>query len=164
MTKRWCVVLFAFVLSPAVGYAQQGAPPQFFPADQVVASVLPDSGAAEAPLTVDVLSDQGSYQYLVVRRSASGVAEVHDAWSDVTVVREGSGTLTYGGYVSGGEEEEPGEWRGGSIQSGQTESLSPGDAVVIPAGTPHQITLESDETIVYTVVKIRSPGTEEEEE
>lgn len=163
MSKQFFIAFLVLILIPSAGYAQQGDAPQFIPANQVVASVSPGSNAPAESLAVDILSDRRHYQYLVVRRSESGVAESHDAWSDVTVVREGSGTLIYGGYISGGEEEEPGEWRGGTIQSGQTKSLSPGDVVVIPAGTPHQIELESGETIVYTIVKVQSPDSGNED-
>jgi mannose-6-phosphate isomerase-like protein (cupin superfamily) len=155
-TVGWLAAFLAILIVPHDGYAQQQGAPQYIPADQVVASVSPNSEAAAEPLAVSVLSDQGHYQYVSVRRTESGVAESHDIWSDVTVIREGSGALILGGYIYGGREEEPGEWRGGTIQSGQRKSLSPGDVVVVPAGTPHQILLDEGESIVYTVVKVRS--------
>lgn len=162
MFKKGFAIVLVLVILPNVGYAQQEGAPQFIPARQIADAVTPAAKASAEPLADEVLTDRGHYQYIAVRRTESGVAESHDAWTDITTVREGGGTLVYGGYIAGGTEEEPGEWRGGTIQSGQTKALSAGDVVVIPVGTPHRIVLDEGQTIVYTVVKIRPPTEGEE--
>ena len=130
---------------------------QFISGDRLHEAVLLDSTERATALTAEVLSNQGHYKYVVVRRQESGEPEVHANWADVTVVREGRGTLVYGGQVEGGQETDPGEVRGGNIVNGQQQQLAAGDVVVIPARVPHQIQLSNGESIVYSLVKVERP-------
>ena len=72
------------------------------------------------------LGDHGAFQYLVIRRPKSGVAEVHDRWADVTVVQAGRGTLVTGGQVNGSRSEPDGEHRGKSIEGGSSRPVAAG--------------------------------------
>lgn len=92
------------------------------------------------------------------RRTATGMVEVHDKFSDVLVGREGHVTLTTGGTLTGSTQNAAtGEWRGGTITGGTSRDFGPGDVVWIPAGVPHLMTLKEGETFVYLAVKIPAP-------
>lgn len=145
MSTRSAAVLFTAALlipiacsQPAAEQteAQASGEPQFISGDELQEAVSVDASEQAPPLIAETLSDHGHYRYLVVRRQESGEPEVHASWVDVTVVREGSGTLVYGGRVEGGEETEPGEVRGGRIVDGQEQRLAAGNVAVLPAHVP----------------------------
>jgi mannose-6-phosphate isomerase-like protein (cupin superfamily) len=95
----------------------------------------------------------------------TGIAS-HDKVSEVYSVLEGSGTFVTGGTMVNPQKREsssdtvkqlsgPG-FAGTGIRGGVSRTLSKGDIVVIPAGTPHGFT-DVQETITYTIVRI-DPG------
>ena len=105
--------------------------------------------------TGHTLGAHPDYQYLQIRRNRSGVPEVHDRWTDVTVVQAGRGTLLSGGRVSGSRVESSGEHRGGTIAGGTSRPVAAGDLMVIPAGVPHQYTIAAGDSLRYLTVKVR---------
>ena len=70
-------------------------------------------------------------------RTRPGEVEVHENETEVEYVLDGMSTLVTGGTVVGGKVLRSGQSRGSDIQGGQTQRLSKGDVMVIPAGTPH---------------------------
>lgn len=98
------------------------------------------------------------YTYAVTHRDSTGGVEAHDRWTDMFVVETGSATLLSGGQLDGARETTPGEARGGTIRGGTRVALHAGDAVVIPAGTPHQMLLAPGEHISYLAFKIAKPA------
>ena len=105
--------------------------------------------------TGHVLRTHPTYQYLQIRRDRSGVPEVHDRWTDVTVVQAGRGTLLSGGRVTGSRAETPGEHRGGTISGGASRPVGAGDLMIIPAGVPHQYMIGPGDSLRYLTVKVR---------
>ena len=89
-------------------------------------------------------------------RDKNGLAEVHQNQTDVFFVQSGEATLMLGGEVESPKTTGPGEIQGVAIKNGVKRSLSPGDVVNIPAGTPHQFFVEPGKQIVYSVVKVNS--------
>ena len=144
------LLLFPLVLTPILAQAQDV---QFHSAttqgDAVVA-------AAENGLAASVLGDRGGYQYIIVRRDETGEVEVHERWDDIFVIQEGGGIVIYGGRHEGGRATAPGEVRGGEITGGTSRRVSAGDVMVIPAGLPHQVTVDEGGSITYFVVKASS--------
>jgi mannose-6-phosphate isomerase-like protein (cupin superfamily) len=94
------------------------------------------------------------YTYAVTHRDSSGGLEVHIDWTDIFVVQSGSATMLTGGIADNAREASPGEWRGGSALGATSAPIKPGDVVVIPAGTPHQMLLRPGERISYLAVKV----------
>ncbi|MDQ6635601.1 MAG: cupin domain-containing protein [Gemmatimonadota bacterium] len=109
---------------------------------------------ARTPSSGHVLRSHGSFQYLQIRRANSGVPEVHDRWTDVTVVQAGRASLLSGGKVSGSHLETAGEHRGGSIAGGTSRPVGAGDLMIIPAGIPHQYVIASGDSLRYLTVKV----------
>jgi mannose-6-phosphate isomerase-like protein (cupin superfamily) len=64
-------------------------------------------------------------------------AELHDESDDVFYVLEGSAELTLGGKLENPREATPGEWKSTRIVDGKTFTITKGDLIVVPRGTPH---------------------------
>jgi mannose-6-phosphate isomerase-like protein (cupin superfamily) len=94
------------------------------------------------------------YTFALTQRDSAGGVEVHMAWTDELVIQRGSATLLYGGAADGASETTPGELRGGTIRGGSRVALHPGDVVVIPAGTPHQMLVDPGMRVAYLAFKI----------
>ena len=115
----------------------------YFPAARVKASF--DKNAT--------LVNAGSYQVLTSRRDAPGRAEVHAKYTDVMYVLDGTATFVTGGTVVGGKTTAADEIRGPSVRGGETRTLSKGDVIIVPKGTPHWFK-EVSTPFLYYVVKV----------
>jgi mannose-6-phosphate isomerase-like protein (cupin superfamily) len=100
------------------------------------------------------MASYGSHSLVVVHREGTGEAEVHELLADIFVVQSGQATLLVGGAVIGGKNTGPGEIRGSGIKGGEKRQLAAGDMVHIPAGMPHQVTLEKGRQLTYVIVKV----------
>jgi glc operon protein GlcG len=80
------------------------------------------------------------------RRVEPGEVEVHSWDTDVIYVT--------GGKMTESREVAPGEFRGTSIEGGDTRRLKKGDVITISNGTPHWFK-EIQGTFLYYVVKVR---------
>ena len=116
----------------------------YIPADQVKAAFA--KGA--------VLLNNGSYQVHASRREEPGQVEVHVKDTDVIYMLEGSTTFVTGGAMVGGKTTAPDEIRGSSVQGGETRTLTKGDVIVVPNGTPHWFK-EVSGPVLYYVVKVQ---------
>jgi len=116
----------------------------YFPAEQVKAAFA--KGA--------VLLNNGRYQVHASRREEPGQVEVHVKDTDVIYMLEGSTTFVTGGTMVGGKTTAPDEIRGSSVQGGETRTLTKGDVIVVPNGTPHWFKAVSG-PVLYYVVKVQ---------
>ena len=127
--------------------AAGGAPAvTYIPHDKVAASLTKGGNLVTAP---DLI-------VLGAHRAEAGQVEVHDKETDVMYMVEGSATIVTGGTMIGGRSTGPGQVRGKEIQGGQTQHLTKGDVMVIPAGIPHWFK-EVPSTVSYYVVKVLKP-------
>src|SRR4051794_17001324 len=101
-----------------------------------------------------VLLKSSSYQIHASRREAAGQVEVHDKDTDIIYVLEGTTTFVTGGTMVGGKTTEPDEVRGTDVTGGITRTLTKGDVIVVPSGTPHWFK-EVSGPFLYYVVKVR---------
>src|SRR5713226_7989300 len=81
----------------------------------------------------------GSDKYMVhtSRRDKPGVAEVHTKDADIIYVQEGTATFITGGIVVDAKPIAPDEIRGKEITGGEMQTITKGDVIIVPAGTPH---------------------------
>jgi uncharacterized RmlC-like cupin family protein len=112
---------------------------------------------AKGATTARTVGAHQNFHYVEARRAASGVPEVHDRWTDVTIVQAGRATLLSGGRVEGGRDATPGEYRGGTIVNGDARAIAPGDLFIIPAGVPHQFQLARGDSVRYLTIKVLRP-------
>ena len=144
--RSFIVVTFGVVAAFGVGLAIPRASSNitYIPAEQVKAAFA--KGA--------VLINHGSYQVHAGRREEPGQVEVHAKDTDVIYMLEGSTTFVTGGTVVGGKTTAPDEIRGSIVQGGETRTLTKGDVIVVPNGTPHWFK-EVSGPVLYYVVKVQ---------
>jgi beta-galactosidase beta subunit len=116
----------------------------YIPAEQVNAAFA--KGA--------VLVNQSNYMIHASRRDVEGQAEVHVKDVDIIYMLEGTTTFVTGGTLVRGRSTERDEIRGTAIEGGETRTLSKGDVIVVPKGTPHWFRSISG-PVLYYVVKVR---------
>jgi mannose-6-phosphate isomerase-like protein (cupin superfamily) len=103
------------------------------------------TGGAETQLRVAVQHDA---------KKDSALAESHDESDDVYYVLEGSAQLTLGGRLENPKEQSPGEWRSEKIIGGETFTITKGDLIIVPRGTPHQRVNSKGKTFSLILIKI----------
>lgn len=143
---RMIAILLAVAAAFGVGLAVPDAssPVTYIPADQVAAAFA--KGA--------VLIDGGHYMVHASRRDAEGQVEVHVKDADIIYMLEGSTTFVTGGEIVNPKTTAAGEIRGTDIRGGETRTLTKGDVMVVPKGTPHWFKAVSG-PVLYYVVKVR---------
>lgn len=142
--RTFCSALLLAVAGGVALAASDPGPVTYYPAAQVRAAFA--KGA--------VLHDAGDYMIHASRREAAGQVEVHDLDTDIIYMLEGSTTFVTGGTMLGGQPIGPGEVRGTDITGGETRTLTKGDVMVVPKGTPHWFKVV-DAPVLYYVVKVR---------
>ena len=103
------------------------------------------TGGAGTQLRVAVQHDE---------KKDTSLAELHDESDDVYYVLEGSAQLTLGGNLENPKEQTPGEWRSEKIVGGQTFTITKGDLIVVPRGTPHHRINTKGKTFSLILIKI----------
>jgi glc operon protein GlcG len=101
-----------------------------------------------------LFDDSGNYMVHTSRRDKAGIAEVHVKDADIIYVQEGSATFVTGGTVVDPQPIAPDEIRGKEIAGGETRTITKGDVIIVPAGTPHWFK-EVPAPMTYYVVKAR---------
>jgi mannose-6-phosphate isomerase-like protein (cupin superfamily) len=89
----------------------------------------------------DLIGGEGMQLRVAIQhdeKKDSAEAELHDASDDVYYVLSGSAQLTLGGTLENPREATPGEWKSAKIVGGETFTITKGDLIVVPRGTPHQ--------------------------
>jgi mannose-6-phosphate isomerase-like protein (cupin superfamily) len=109
-------------------------------------------------LASETLGNWGNHLLLKTRReSSSGQAEFHEKQADLIVIQSGQAMIIVGGKILNGKTTAPNEIRGTSIEGGERQALKPGDVVHVPVRTPHQVLLETGQTLDYFVLKVDTP-------
>ena len=144
--KFLLVVMTLLTMAIALMAADSASSVTFVDHDKVAAAL-----AKGGPLvTAQDLSVRGSH------RTGPGEVEVHEKETDVIYVVDGQATFVTGGTIVGGRTTSPGQLLGTDIRNGQSQHLSKGDVIVVPAGTPHWFK-EVSQPISYYVVKVIKP-------
>lgn len=138
-------VLRALIMSVAMaGFLSAAGEPTevtYVPHDKVADTLVKGGAVVKNP----------GFVVLAQRRKA-GEVEVHGKTNHVFIIVDGEATLVAGGKLVGGRQTAPNQWRGPSIDGGQTYHLSKGDIIVIPANTPHWFKEVPTGTIGYYAV------------
>lgn len=103
------------------------------------------------------LSEYPDHFTMLAYHSSNGGAEIHPHFADFFVVEKGRATLLTGGTVVDPKTAANGEVKGDSINGAKSQELRVGDAVHIPAGTPHQLLIPKGVEFVYFVIKVKQP-------
>jgi mannose-6-phosphate isomerase-like protein (cupin superfamily) len=131
--------------------------------DAALQQMPPNSTTYDKPIkTVDT----GAYKVtIVILRRVPGKtpdsALTHDRVTEVYQILTGAGMFETGGALVDGKpvdltSEAAGPSVRGTIQSGETRRIGPGDVVVVPPGLPHRFS-KLEGTITYLVTRIEAP-------
>jgi len=99
-------------------------------------------------------SNGENYMVHASRREKSGLVEVHELDTDIIYVLDGTATVVTGGKSLESKQIAPNEFRGTSVDGGETRRLKKGDVLIVPKGTPHWFK-QVDGAFLYYVVKVR---------
>jgi glc operon protein GlcG len=135
--------LAVMILATALMAADDRSKVTFVDHDKVVDALAKGGMLITAP----DLSVRGSH------RNGPGEVEVHEKETDVIYVVDGQATFVTGGTIVGSRTASPGQFLGTDIRNGQSQHLSKGDVIVVPAGVPHWFK-EVPQAISYYVVKV----------
>lgn len=127
--------------------SQKAAAVMFFDAETVKA-------AFQKGAVLEDGSNGENYMVHASRREAPGMAEVHGLDADIIYVLEGNATFVTGGRAVESKQVAPNEFRGSSVEGGETRELKKGDVVIVPKNTPHWFK-KVDGAFLYYVVKVR---------
>lgn len=140
-------------LLPLAGAAPAGY--KYWSAAELMSMSRTLSHKSDARTSNEDLANWGADRALMVHRSGTGSAELHEHDSDLIIVISGEGTLVIGGIMPGAKNTAPGEVRGASIQGGERQKIAAGDIMHIPPKTPHQVVLARGTQITYYTLKVK---------
>jgi mannose-6-phosphate isomerase-like protein (cupin superfamily) len=101
------------------------------------------------------LAKRDGYEIHITARDKSGLAEIHENWSDHIFIQEGEASFIIGGTVPDAKVREPGEKRGTAIVGGRTMVVRVGDYLFIPPGTPHQMIMKPGQRATFIGFRTR---------
>jgi len=148
-TKLWLLIVIATF--PAV--AQDAAKVIYVPAKKMDIDLhkLPLNNIGESE--INLIERTPEHAAILLRRTAPGLAEVHEHQADAWYVIDGGCVFVTGGSIINGAQSGPGEIRGASISGGDEHHIAKGDFISVPAGVPHWVKKIEGKEIVYIVVK-----------
>jgi mannose-6-phosphate isomerase-like protein (cupin superfamily) len=129
-----------------------GSPATYLTAEELAntlkAAIAKPSDPALSPIAV---SDQ--YFINEVHRVKAGPPAIHPGWTELHIILEGGGTFVTGGKITA----VPGG-TGTMIEGGVSRKVGKGDAILVPANTPHWYK-QIDGSLTAIEARFISPGT-----
>lgn len=169
--SKLCILALVVMVSSALQGFAQAAPATYVAGTEVLSIAQRTATLPVSDQAIRVLDVDGEYNVGVgvVHRAktvgqplANGIS--HNQITEVYHVISGSGTLVTGGTL---ENPTPAEadsptvailngpsMRGGAIRGGTSQTIGPGDVVVIPPNTPHWFSNVATDQIVYLIVRM----------
>ncbi|HEY2835645.1 MAG TPA: hypothetical protein VGI89_03680 [Rhizomicrobium sp.] len=144
-------VFSAAFVAPAFAQPMTPAMAKTFTSSAEVQQLIAKAKAdrkGDAPTTIEPILAFGTYHANLEYRPIAGPAALHDTENEVMVVIEGAGTITMGGQMVNPTRSNPTNQSAASISSGSDTAIGKGDFIMIPHGTPHQITAVKDGPLV----------------
>jgi mannose-6-phosphate isomerase-like protein (cupin superfamily) len=116
--------------------AAQTAPASVLTRDEVQAAL---AAATSPDMMVARMRNTEAYRVNVVKRTTPQGAIAHDVGTEVHYVIEGRATLVTGGVIERAPQPAAAGAKPGpaTIRGGQSRTVSTGDIVLVPVGTPH---------------------------
>ena len=175
---RRFLLLFAVLVMGALPALAQG-PKQLAPKDSALyfgEAGLQNILKTLPPAFSKRLFDGGVFNTAFIRLEKPDQPHAHGTWSEVLVVKQGSGVITTGGKIggtithnsnvhvaiftdadrraenTGPNKDIPGDIAGTTLEGGKDQKVSPGDVIFIPAGLAHRWSAVR-QPIVYLDIK-----------
>jgi len=138
MRAPFFVAAFLMVVAPVA--AQPMPQVKTFTSSAEVQQLIAKAKAdrkGDAPTTVEPILSLANYHANLEYRPIPGPAALHDTENELMVVIEGAGTITMGGQMMNSKPANPSAL---GISGGKDIAVAKGDFIMVPHGTPHQIT------------------------
>ena len=152
MRALFVVSLFGVAFAaPAFAQSMTPATVKTFTSSAEVQQLIAKAKAdrkGDAPTTVEPILSLGTYHANLEYRPIAGPAALHDTENELMYVIEGAGTITMGGQMVNPTRSNPTNESAASISGGTDTSVGKGDFIMVPHGTPHQITAVKDGPLV----------------
>jgi mannose-6-phosphate isomerase-like protein (cupin superfamily) len=103
------------------------------------------------PTVIQPILSLAPYRASLEYRTATGPAAVHEKEAELFYVIDGSGTLTTGGKLRDEKRQNPTNLQGSGIDGGQSRTVSKGDFLIVPEGSPHQYSDIKGELILMSL-------------
>lgn len=129
------LVIFAAVTAPVV-VAQQPAA-QTAGAEIKTYTSAADVQALIAQKKAGPLLEAAPYSLNMEYRATVGPAAVHEREAEIFYIIEGTGTLVTGGKLVNETRANPTNLSGTAVEGGSSRTVSKGDFILVPEGTPH---------------------------
>jgi mannose-6-phosphate isomerase-like protein (cupin superfamily) len=141
----------AAFIAPALAQPMPPAAAKTFTSSAEVQQLIAKAKAdrkGDAPTTIEPILAFGTYHANLEYRPIAGPAALHDTENEVVYVIEGSATITMGGQMVNPTRPNPANQAAASISGGSDTAIGKGDFIMVPHGTPHQITAVKDGPLV----------------
>ena len=152
MQKPILISIFAMALAtPAIAQPMTAPSVKTFTSSAEMQQLIAKAKAdrkGDAPTTVEPILAFATYHANLEYRPIAGPAALHDTENEIMVVIEGSGTITMGGQMVNPSRPNPSNETAAAISGGSDTAVGKGDFIMVPHGTPHQITAVKDGPLV----------------
>jgi mannose-6-phosphate isomerase-like protein (cupin superfamily) len=151
---RAFLTFLAFGLACAVPAAAQpmsAAAMKTFASSDEVRQLIAKAKAdrkGDAPITVEPILSLETYRANLEYRPIAGPAALHETENELMVVIEGAATITVGGAMVDPKRTNSANQSASSIRGGTDTAIARGDFILVPHGTPHQISAVKGEPLV----------------
>jgi len=135
--------LTAVLAGPAAAQPMTPAAIKTFASSTEVQQLIAKAKAdhkGDAPTTIEPILSLGTYHANLEYRPIAGPAALHDTENELMFVIEGAGTITMGGQMVNPTRPNPTNQSAAAISGGTDTAVAKGDFIMVPHGTPHQIT------------------------
>jgi mannose-6-phosphate isomerase-like protein (cupin superfamily) len=112
----------------------------------------------DQPLTAEPILELAPYRANLEYRTAKAPAALHVKEAELMYVIQGTGTIVTGGKLVNEKVTRPDNMSGTDIENGNAQPLAPGDFLIVPQNTPHQVTPSGGAPIVLMTLHV--PRTE----
>jgi mannose-6-phosphate isomerase-like protein (cupin superfamily) len=130
-------IALSVVTAAAVAVALARPPaPQMAPPEALIAKSKSDRKPDQAAFNSRLLSFD-PYSVNMEYRAGIGPAAVHEREAEVFYIIDGTATMITGGKLTNETRTNPANLSGTGVEGGMTRTVSKGDFIVVPEGTPH---------------------------
>lgn len=144
--------------------AQSAAPPPMktFMSDKDIMSLIDKAKAdrkGDAPLVAEPILSLAPYRAQLEYRPGTSPAAVHEKDAEMMIVLQGTGNIVTGGKLVDEKRNNANNLGGSSITGGNSQAVVKGDALIVPANTPHQVIPTGGAPIVLMTMHVPFPPT-----
>lgn len=156
-TTLLAAAIIAASLSTAIAQQAEFPPMNVFTSAKGVQDLIAKAKAdrkPDQPLIAEPILSLKPYRANLEYRTAVAPAAVHETEAEMMYVIQGTGTIVTGGTLINEKRNNEANLGGTGIANGKSQALAPGDFLIVPQKTPHQITPSGGAPIVLMTLHV----------